>query len=217
MTHKPSRFIIPSGTDITRDPDVLPLLPGRSFLGNKTPLWKTEVQEALSGKEYRRRLWTYPRWRFSLSHEFIHHQITNSDLERLTAFYNSHSGSYQEFLFFDPEDNVALDEPLGPGNGVDSTFQLTRTVNSSGMSFMEPIRALYGNPQIKLDGVSTTAFTMGEYGRVTFSSPPSLGVMVTWSGTFFFVCRFEEDELSISQLMSRLWSQDGLGFVSIKP
>lgn len=217
-TSKPSRFVIPTGTDLTQDRDVLPAIRGRDFLSEKTPVWSTQVDQAVSGREYRKRNWSYPKWKFSLRHEVVFNPSGSaSDLEKLFAFYNLHGGSYQEFLYFDDEDNIATVEPVAIGNGTATLLQLTRTMGTGSIAFTEPVMAFYGDPIIYLNGVATTAFTVQEYGKVLFSSPPGVGVPITWSGIFMFVCRFSEDELSFTQMMSRLWSQDGLSMMSVKP
>lgn len=216
MTQKPSRFVIPSGTDLTTDADVMPALRGQGFLSKKTPTWKTETKEALSGRESNRQLWSYPRWQFSMDHEFINNSASLPDLKKMFTFFNSKRGSYKQFLYLDPEDSTATDAPVAVGNGTATQFQLTRTLTYGGITFTEPVQGFFGTPVIKLNGTPTVAFTMNEYGLVTFTSAPGNGVVITWTGTFFFVCKFDEDELDISQFASKFWEQDGLSFTSVK-
>lgn len=220
MAAKPSRFIIPSGTDLTLDPDVLPYVPGRMFTSSKKPMWSTQVKVATSGRESRRQMWSYPRWRFELEHEFLRNPATmsESELVKLLAFFNAHAGKYKEFLFMDDEDNLAADMPFGIGNGTTTFFQMTRTMSVGTITFTEPVRAFYATPVIKKNGtVVPSGLTFSDYGGVTFSAAPANGDVLTWSGQFFFVCRFDEDELDFAQMVSRIWSNSSTPFMSIKP
>lgn len=220
MPMKPSRFIIPNGTDLTLDPDVFPYVPGRNFLNDKKPMWKTQVNESISGRETRRQVWSYPRWHFELSHEFLRNDanMTQSELVKVLAFFNSKAGKFQEFLFMDDEDNLVTDMAFGVGTGSVTKFQITRTMSVGTISFTEPVRAFYATPVIKKNGVVVSSgLTFGDYGSVTFAVAPANGDVLTWSGQFFYVVRFEEDELSFSQMVSRFWSNDSTTLVSIKP
>jgi uncharacterized protein (TIGR02217 family) len=215
---KPSRFVIPSGTDLTLDPDVLPYVPGRTFIKDKRPQWKTQINEAISGRETSRKIWSYPKWHFELNHEFLRNPVLMSDSElvKILAFFNAKCGRWKEFLFMDDEDNAVTDMQFGIGNGSITSFQCTRTMSVGQHTFTEPVRAFYATPVVKVNGV-TTAVTINDYGNFVFASAPAGGAVLTWTGQFFYVCRFEEDEMSFEQMFSRIWSNESLMFVSIKP
>ena len=69
---------------------------------------------------------------------------------------------------------------------------------------------------VKINGTPTSAFAIGPLGRITFASPPPAGSALSWSGNFFFLCRFDQDELDVQQMMQGLWSQSGISFVTVK-
>jgi uncharacterized protein (TIGR02217 family) len=217
MSMKPSRFVIPGGTDLSTDPDVYPILVGQEFIAKKTPVYSTAVTTSTSGKERRRPQWPYCKWKFEVGYEFLRNVPTDSELQSLFAFFGSKKGQYQEFLFYDPEDNVVETQSFATGNGVRTVYTLQRTITHKGKSMVDPVRAFYGNPVIRINGSTTTAFTVGDYGQITFTSAPANGAVLSWSGSVLFVCRFDDDELDVEQVMSRLWAGRGVSFGSVKP
>jgi uncharacterized protein (TIGR02217 family) len=106
---------------------------------------------------------------------------------------------------------------FGTGDGSTTTFQLKRTITIGGISYAEPIYGLAGTPTIYVNGSATGAFTIGELGQITFSSAPASSAALTWDGSFFFMCRFDNDELDIGQIAKGLWQNGGLDFRTFKP
>jgi hypothetical protein len=210
----PSRWFITS-PDRTDDPNVFPYAVGQTFLQRKTPQWSTDVKVSVSGKERRRALWSYPVWRFSVAYDVLRDGPSNLELQRLYAFFNSMQGMAGEFLFWDRGDNTATDQFFAAGDGTTTTFQVTRTITVGGISAAEPVLAFNGTPVVSADGVET-AVTVLDRGKVQFAAAPAIGARLSWTGQFYYRCRFEIDELDISQLMSGLWEGRGIDFHSVK-
>lgn len=210
----PSRWFI-SEPDLVDDPRVFPYAVGRTFLQRKTPIWSTDVKTAVSGKERRRALWSYPVWRYSVGYNVLRDRPAAPDLERLFAFFCTMQGQAGEFLFFDRGDNRADDEFFATGDGTTTEFQVTRTIGAGGITFTEPVRAFNGDPVVLVDGVET-AVVSTETGKVQFDTAPADGAVLNWTGSFFYRCRFEIDELDINQLMSGLWEGRGVDFRTVK-
>lgn len=202
--------------DTINNPAIFPILPGQAFPVTKAPVWSTQIATATSGRERRRKQWSYPKWRFKITHDVLRDAASFAELQRLWAFFNAKAGQYAEFSYFDPADNSAADQPFGTGDGVATTFQLARTISAGAMSFSEPVRSVAALPVIKVDGAATNAFGLGANGLITFASPPAAGAALSWSGQFMFLVRFEQDELEAEQMMQSLWSQDGLTLVTVK-
>lgn len=213
-TYYPQRFFI-STPDRNDDPSVFPYTVGQTFLQRKTPQWSTDVKTSVSGKERRRPLWSYPVWRFSVSYDVMRDGPSNLDLQRLYAFFNAKQGQAGEFLFWDRSDNKATDQFFALGTGVTTVFQVFRTLTIGGITATEPVQAFNGDPVVTVDGVETD-ITPLPGGKVQFASAPASGARLNWTGQFFFRCRFENDELDISQLMSGLWEGRGVDFRSLK-
>lgn len=212
----PTRWII-SSADVNDDPDIFPFMPGQSFLQLKTPVWSTDIQTSVSGRERRRQLWSFPKWRFKIAYEVLRDAPDKLELQKLFTFFNMHAGSYQEFFYYDHSDHSVVGQSIGTGNGVTTAFQLTRTMTMGAITFTEPVRAISGTPTVYVNGTPTTAYTVGAYGVITFTTPPAAAAVITWTGSFFFLCRFEKDELDAAQMMQGLWSNSGLDLVSVKP
>jgi uncharacterized protein (TIGR02217 family) len=210
----PSRWFI-SEPDLADDPRVFPYAAGRTFLQRKTPLWSTDVKTAVSGKERRRALWSYPVWRYSVGYNVLRDRPSAPDLERLFAFFCAMQGQAGEFLFFDRGDNAVTDQFFGTGDGTTTEFQVKRTIGVGGISFTEPVRAFNGDPVVLVDGVETSVVPTAD-GKVQFETAPANGAALNWSGSFFYRCRFEIDELDFAQLMTGLWEGRAVDFRTVK-
>jgi uncharacterized protein (TIGR02217 family) len=212
-TYYPQRWFITT-PDRNDDPNVFPYTVGQTFLQLKTPLWSTDVKTSVSGKERRRALWSYPVWRFSVAYDVLRDGPSNMDLQRLYAFFNAQKGQAGEFLFWDRGDNAVSNALFGLGDGTATTFQVSRTMAVGGISWTEPVQAFNGDPVVTVDGVATDITASG--GTVTFDTAPADGARLEWSGSFFFKCRFERDDMDISKLMEGLWEGRGVDFRTVK-
>lgn len=207
----PIRWLIDSSVIV--DPHFFPLLPGQTFLIEKGPQWSTRVQTSKSGRELRSSAWSAPIWNFKVAYELLRdRQPTFDELNRLYAFFNERKGRFGEFFYLDPSEAPVVDQFLGYGDGTNSLFQLTRNL----AGWVEPVYAVAGIPVIKVNGVEATA-SIGEFGVATLTTAPAAGQQVTWSGLAAYICRFDQDNLSPSQMVKDIWELDGLSFKSIKP
>lgn len=103
-------------------------LPGLAFSVHKKPLFKTNIKESASGVEVRTSLTEYPRWDFELSYEFLEDRTgADSSLKTIVGFFLSRNGSYDSFLFKDPDDYIADYGLCGASDGVTTEFPLRRT------------------------------------------------------------------------------------------
>jgi len=216
MSSIPSRWVV-TEIPISTAADVFPALPGQGFY-KKTPTWNTTVQNVASGREVRISNWSGPKWAFDLSYEAIRNRVTMPELTLLWGFFATARGRYGAWFFQDPFDNLVSGGALGTGDGTTTQFQATRTLAAgSGYAFNEPVYAFYLQPTVYINGVSTTAFTVSPWGVIQFSTAPTAGQVLTWSGGFLYVCRFDIDTMDTTQITHDLFSTTGLKFVSLKP
>ncbi|GHH09387.1 hypothetical protein GCM10008023_06010 [Sphingomonas glacialis] len=209
-----TRYII-AGETASDVPGMFPLLIGQSFLVSKRQIWSTAITTASNGRERRRSLWSYPKWSFKVSYEVLRDRPTQRDVDRLVTFFNIQAGRRLNFTFYDPGDNTVEAQQFGTGDGVTTQFQLIRSKTFAGEPFDEPVRAVVGEPMILLNGaVVALSSTSINTGLVTFATPPATGATLTWSGQFLFLCRFDQDDLDLTQMMEGLWSQSGLSFMT---
>lgn len=187
---------------------IFPALAGLGWQMVKTPVWSTIVQRSANGRELRSALYANPLWEFSLTFEFLR-AGAEQEYQQLIGLFNISKGMFGTFLFSDPTDNTVTDQPFGSGNGSQILFPLSRTIGT----FAEPIAAVDGTPIIKAGGTQITAFTIAN-GLVTFASPPT--GQLTWSGKFFYRCRFLEDKADFENFLYRLWTAKKIKFQSVR-
>jgi uncharacterized protein (TIGR02217 family) len=218
---------------------VLPFLPGQAIAVTKAPQWSTQVVRTASGRERRTAYWPFPLWQFELQYEVVRHRPTQSELFALWDFFNVMKGQYLPFLFVDPTDyqvptsvlldsagnpildstgalildgsGAAVGQGFGTGDGVTTSFQLTRAINS----FAEPIFSAF-NPTI-LDNGALAATHSVSLGVATFATAPAAGHALQWFGSFYFGCRFLQDDLGFEQIVQQLWAGKILKFTSLRP
>lgn len=184
---------------------VYPTFAGLSWGVLKTPKFNTLIHKSVSGKELRASTMAYPTYKFTLKYEFLR----QSELQTLMGFFSLMRGSWDNFLFADPNDNSVTAQNIGTGNGSSTKFQLTRTYGG----FTEPVMNVNGTAQIYLNGTLKTAgtdYTIDAFGMVTFNTAPLNAVAVTWTGSYYFRCRFNADEYNFENFMNQLWTLNSL-------
>lgn len=192
---------------------VFPSLPGLTWSVLKTPKWKTITQESASGKEIRQALMSYPLWEFTLKFSVLRGDNGYTEMQTLAGFFNARQGMYDSWLFDDPSDDTVSAQSFGTGDGATTAFQLIRTMGG----FNEPIQNVNGAPSIYINGVlQASGYTVGSTGIVTFTSAPAIGAALTWSGSFYFRCRFLQDLAEFDQFAKNLWAMKSIKFQSVK-
>lgn len=202
-----------------------PVLPGQVFFSDKAPEFNTGIKRAVSGREHRNPRWSYPIWRFEAGWEFLRDRAAIAELLLIKAFFSSVLGAGNTFYYLDPNDNAVTGAPgVGVADGTNRVFQLSRTMTATAggvtKSFTEPVAAINGSPTVKVNGVTKSGATyVLSGGIVTFNSgqQPTAGQVVTWDGSFLFLCRFSDDKLELKQLFRDLWEAGTVRFESVKP
>jgi uncharacterized protein (TIGR02217 family) len=201
--------------------EVFPSLAGLEYPVVRTPIYSTLMQTAVSGAETRAALQLYPRWQWTLSFNFLRDDTTD-EIRTLLGFFLARKGSFDSFLFEDPDDNSVAGQQIGIGDGSTITFQILRTFGG----FTEPILAPLVFSQVKVGSSVKTPGTdyvvfgweNGAFapGLISFTSPPGAGQAITASFTYAWPVRFVSDQYDFSKFMNRLWEQKKLDFISVK-
>lgn len=176
---------------------------------SKKPSFSTLINRAVSGMESRLGLMAYPLWEFSLAYEFLRDMAAFNELENLVGFFVQRRGSLDSFLYTDPQDSSVMDQSIGIGDGANKNFQLQRAWGG----FNEPVHNVNAITNVKVNGSATTAYTINSTGLITFTTAPANTATVTWSGTYYYRCRFSADELEASQMLKDLWELKKLQFI----
>jgi len=194
---------------------VFPALPGLGWNVKRTEIWRSRVQEAISGKEVRIADWSYPRHLWELTYEFLRGAAALSEWQALLGFFNLRRGQFDSFLYQDADDSAAVGQSLGVGDGATAVFQLVRAMGG----FVEPILAPNAVSAVRLNGTAQASNTYSvdpATGRLTFLAPPGAGVSIAADFSYYFRCRFLEDTMDFEKFMSQLWQAKSVKFISLK-
>ncbi len=197
---------------------LFPALPGITYPVKKTPSWSTDVQRSVSGKVSTLQHWSYPVYAIEVGYEFLRMDSAFAEYQDLVAFFNLAGGRANLFRFNDPDDNTATAQGIGIGDGETLEFQLVRALAGLSLSWTDPV--FYPvTAAIYIDGVLQvldTDYTISTTGLVTFVAPPDDGLLVTWTGTFDWLVRFDEDSATFEQFTYNLFELKKLSFSTEK-
>lgn len=194
------------------DGPVFPTLPGLGWPVVRTVVWNTIMHDAISGKRTRFGNWTYPQYKYQVTLNFLRSAAIFAEWQAFEGFINSVQGAAQVFGYDDPNDDTATDQGFGNGDGSTTAFQLVRALGS----FAAPVNLINGTPTIAVAGTPTAAFSISPYGVVTFNSAPGSGDALTWSGQYYWPCRFDDDTTDIENFMYQLLRSKQLKFSTEK-
>jgi uncharacterized protein (TIGR02217 family) len=186
-----------------------PALQGLTWSVFKTPQWNTKIQTATSGRELRSAWFSTPKYGFKLSYEILRAATAYSELQTLMGFFNARQGSFDNFLYDDPTDDAVTAQPMGIGNGTQTVFPLVRTLGAH----TEPVMNVNAITGIYINGTAATACTVDGQGNVTFATAPAAGAAITWSGSYFYRCRFVRDSNEFENFMYQLWRLKEIEFI----
>lgn len=198
---------------------IYPVLRGLTFNVIRSYVWKSISQEAVSGKETAIGMRQYPRVHFELNYEMLLDRGTTSEIKSVVGLHNQMKGRVDTFLFTDPDFNAitsgtaAQYGQFGTGDGSTLIFQLVALYqNSGGPGQPEIIQNLNGAAVLYDNGAAISAanYTIGATGIVTFGSghAPASGHALTWSGSFYYRCRFDDDAISWKKETDKWWTAE---------
>jgi uncharacterized protein (TIGR02217 family) len=190
---------------------IFPVLKGRSWGCEKTPVFNNVIVTHATGSESRAALYRYPLWQYTLSYEVVEDsENMNSDFKTIMGFFLARTGSYDDFLYSDPADLHSEFQLIGVGDGVKKDFQLLHSIGG----FVEPVSEINGTPVIELDE-PTTAFTLSR-GVVHFDTAPADGVPVTADFDFYRRVRFGPDKLTFKDFAYNLYELKKIELFSVR-
>lgn len=184
----------------------------------------THVVELASGDEERNGAWANSRRVYDVSYG-----IRNAnDLAGVVAFFEARLGRLYGFRFKDWADYKSclpmqvshpLDQPIGTGDGTDTTFQLVKVYASGAGSWTRAItKPVAGTVRVAVNGsevmsgwsVNTTT------GIVTFAAAPGSGATITAGFQFDVPVRFDTDQLDMTLDIERLGSIPSIPLIEVR-
>lgn len=191
----------------------------------RTPIFKTNIHESVNGKEVRWANQAYPRWKYTLSYEVLRHTNALQELQTLAGFFCARRGSFDSFLYSDPNDQYVQNHALATMavNGISTyEYQLIRSYGG----FTEPVQVPESTSlEIKADGAGSWTLANGKLisanqitGVVTFNpgTAPEAGQTLTWTGYYYWRCRFMQDMVEFNEFLKLLWEAKKIEFITDK-
>lgn len=179
-----------------------------SFGSSGGPERRTEIVTLASGFEERNATWAHSRRRFDAGLGLRR----MDDVHELLMFFEARLGRLHGFRWKDWADCKScrpsgepgpLDQPLGMGDGVRTSFPLSKTYSSGGVDYVRPIKKPEpGATVIAVEGVeaaiSDDVAVDHSTGLVTFVEPPTDGAVITAGFVFHVPVRFDTDRIEVN-------------------
>lgn len=186
---------------------IFPDFPGIAWPVGLSPKFATKTQTAASLRELRARLAAYPIYTIKM----IFDVLRADELDTLAGFFKSRGGSFDSFLWDNQDDNAIADQVLGIADGSRTQWQLVRAKGG----FTEPCENIKTVTHIKVGGVvqAPSGYTITSTGLLVFVTPPAAGQSVSWSGGYYYRCRFGADNADFEKFLQGLWQLKTLTMV----
>lgn len=198
-----------------------PTLPGLSFPVKRSPSFQTIEHKAVAGQSTAQSPQPFPIYRYELPFEFLRADNATLEIQTLFSFYTARRGKALPFHFNDPDDNAVVGQVLGVGDGVTTDFALIRTMVNN----IDPTQdAVAATVVPALNGVITaiTGLFTSQYGTlygIRFAPAPGVGVVVSASFSYNWLCRFDEDVVEFSKFQylngKGLWESKAVKFSTV--
>lgn len=180
---------------------VFPTLPGMRITVRRTVSMPPVLKRTTpSRRVYKAKDSSLIKYRFGLSFEVLR-AGAEAELQAVEAFFKARGGSFDNFLFTAPDDNAVTDHPLGTGNGSQTAFQAVRALGG----FAEPIYDLNAVAAVKVSGTPVSFSAAPTTGVITLTAAPAAAAPITWTGTYYWRCFFERDEMDFERFMHQLY------------
>lgn len=180
----------------------------------KTPNFNTVRQKGSAGINSGIALKPYPTWDFEWSLDNIvgHEHTASSVVAQFFGTFMATAGGAGLFLFTDPQDNSVTGAQFGKGDGTTTAFQLSRNI----FGYPDVIQNTNGTPTIFINGAVADPASITGTGVITFSTAPPADSILTWTGSFYYLCRFAEDTVDATRVFTINNGLDHWNFQGIK-
>jgi len=173
-------------------------------------------------------------YELQLAYEFLKEDglTYDDDVAYIVEFYEACRGGYGWFTFDPSQYNLAKMSVVadttklsngffGIGDGATVTFPLWRSTSALGngtATFCELIQNV-----TLLDGIfqnnvviPAAGYTLSNFpAQITFAAPPPLGAVLSWAGSYSYLCKFAEDLLEMKEFLYQLWELQSLKLETI--
>lgn len=189
---------------------VFPTLVGLSWPVKRTPIFNNTRVQANWGRRAVAPNRVLPIWSYELEFSILRSDAGYLEFQQLLNIYLGTLGGARYFSFNDQNDNAVVNEPAGLGDGTSTRFELVRAI--PGIGFAEPIRSFNGAPRIFVNSIEVFNWSIDSTGILVFTGPPGAGAAITWTGAYYWLCRFDEDQLPLSNFLKNWWECKSVKF-----
>jgi uncharacterized protein (TIGR02217 family) len=157
--------------------------------------YQTAIIPLAGGGEQRSPNWGKPRHKFVIKFN----EEDASYIEQLISFFHLVKGRLNGFKFRDWNDCVLKNEIIGTGNGMKTEFQIAKNYVLGSSTTTRNITKPANGITVYIDSVLISSGVSVNYdnGKITFTTPPANGKVITVSGEFDVPVRFENDWLDV--------------------
>lgn len=207
--------------------ELFPELAGLEWNATKKPMFNTKVMESVNGRELRASRQAVPKYQISLSYAFLREWRDKTELQQLESFFLARRGAWDSFLYKFPEDNQYQCELVG--DGITTEYQLykqlhhlhiplshTDVINGGADPFMwnqNDQNLMWSTDDMTLMWTVNVNYSISKDGILTLSAPLAEGQTLVVTGTYYYRCRFADDEQEYTHFMAKLWQAKKVNLV----
>lgn len=178
----------------------------------KKPMFNTKIMTSVSGRELRASYQAVPKYEISLTLPVL--RESKKELQKIEDFFIARRGAFDSFLFKMPRDHEY--ECTFVGDGETDTFQLYKqsggAIQPLGNTeeFETEDTLMWGdsNDQMWINAQSRMwdmQYKILKNGKLKLPLPLAEGDTLTVSGSFYYRCRFANDEQAFTLFSYQLW------------
>lgn len=204
---------------------VFPTLP-ESFPVKVSPVMDTITGTTKSLREMRVAQQQFPLWDIELCFEELRDQTQNqtpfsafsgfTQFEALCQTWLMMYGQAGVFLFDAPWDDSRTGQQIGTGDGATTTFVIYRTWGTGSTAVALPVGCVNNIAQVQINGATVSSSTYSiVLNKITFTTPPGNSLAITLTFSFYYLCRFVEDEQDYEEFMQNRWTVKSLKFRAV--
>lgn len=198
--------------------ELFPELPGLEWDLTKAPSFNTKIMTSVNGRELRASYQSVPKYDITLSFGFLRESKGRDELQQLESFFLERRGAFDSFLLKMPDDYQFECTYIGDGSA--AIYQLYKSMHTSliplshSESKSQPVNPLMWNTKpvksmwdSNVEKPMWNKATVGvtKDGQVLLSEPLEEGQSMTVTGTYYYRCRFKDDEQQYTNFMHKLW------------
>lgn len=208
---------------------IFPIPPGnasgaaRGWPIKKRPLFPKSIIQTPTNEVGETRIATaiYGIWQFDMTFPKLNSSFNDPTgyLAKVAGFFMSMQGAANSWLYDSAVDNdntilASAPAQFGVGDGATKAFQLVRPIGD----YQDIIQNLNGTTSIYDAGILlTSGFSIDAKGVVSFTVAPTAGHVLSWSGKYYYRCRFLKDDGldSLTNVFTNYWTLAQLEWKSI--